>query len=781
MKNILNEVEGRRRDVRFRAVVDAFSDSADIKWAVLPEDAMDAEQERDFLATWTIFAEAFGESGPKTSDDRRCLQRGVELYGGSHFSYLNDQWYMDGNFLPGDLPAHALLKAMTRKSAGGLVPTRINWAALIPVMASVSENENYTYTERRLIEVARGIRNRDNMARDALRLGGIQRVMHGYTMPAAVRWLQWNDSVVFSEVAQYHQREDEMPNGGPFAGMNRRRGMSTILLSSAAWKNGREPWVKRWRKRGDVSIRLDRHNAKPFCIRRGKMLLRIVNSNGKWKRSPLPPDPRLWALLLSWALSPGDSRQAMLLSGFRWYWKPGPEKLPLSEPQLRSLKLLGEICSGLGDKVTVNNRRLIVQGRSGCVYAIMMERGAHGAPFRIEAWRHPTALQREQRGEPLCIHAGRQKEKLPIGDTIASVVLTLVDDENSSQRIESLLQFLHMGRQHDHPGINDHLYPVHARRHAERERRMARQIGRGYGEQGEFEHGINADPPWNIIPFQQNAIDDAEPVDEDPRRENAGGENAGGGNAGNAEAANPNEPANPNEGDNPADEARIGGEMMAIDQPDQVEREHTALYQYQQHLRNRREAERRAQQNLRTEEIDRNEAAFRQLEAQGRAERGPHLRTPRWTTLFPLMNRVLRAMPLQARMSLPNEAGGLVHFRGCGFQMTIRDEEELEFAKELAASNGWTQQANPEQGIEGEEENDAESGWVRTGPPLEGALAMITRTLRPIQTRLGQRAEAPWWWSYRTRRHEVPEEADLSWDMELSYADLEGAHMDLIA
>ena len=65
--------------------------------------------------------------------------------------------------------------------------------------------------------------------------------------------------------------------------------------------------------------------------------------------------------------------------------------------------------------------------------------------------------------------------------------------------------------------------------------------------------------------------------------------------------------------------------------------------------------------------------------------------------------------------------------------------------------------------------------------PAEDALAQITRLLRPMQEHFGRRGEAPWWWAYRRIRPELPHDLQMTWDMELSYADVGDDHADLVA
>ncbi|MCS5536327.1 MAG: hypothetical protein NZ802_10775, partial [Candidatus Poseidoniales archaeon] len=197
-------------------------------------------------------------------------------------------------------------------------------------------------------------------------------------------------------------------------------------------------------------------------------------------------------------------------------------------------------------------------------------------------------------------------------------------------------------------------------------------------------------------------------------------------------------------------------------------------------------------------ELVRNEEAFRELEFAGNLQAGPvGNRTPRWMTLFPLLSRVLQALPVMEEMTIPRDGGGLLQFVGCGFQMNIRSDAEKEYIRQLAVVLGWGRidddgqvdvaaevevnpRADPDVEQVVEEVGELET-WRRERTPAEDALAQITRLLRPLQEQFGMHGEAPWWWAYRRIRHALPQELHLTWDMELSYADIGDDHADLIA
>jgi hypothetical protein len=155
----------------------------------------------------------------------------------------------------------------------------------------------------------------------------------------------------------------------------------------------------------------------------------------------------LWALLVSWALSPPESEEHRRLRALQWGWHSEGGELMPSPPDRRALSLLKDVCEG-NERLTLSQSGgdIFVQGTSGLFYSVAAGPGAHGARFRVHGG---TALEgvKEGRGEPLCIHE-TTGPRLPVGDVLVTVVLSLIDDLRSSENLGPLHTFIgrHMSR-----------------------------------------------------------------------------------------------------------------------------------------------------------------------------------------------------------------------------------------------------------------------------------------------------------------------------------------------
>ena len=153
----------------------------------------------------------------------------------------------------------------------------------------------------------------------------------------------------------------------------------------------------------------------------------------------MPNRPCIWAALIALAFSPASSKNGHLLYSIQYNWTHQQEAIvDVPAPLQRSIQLLNEVIDGNSSEVFVEQDTLLVVGRLGHFYEVKVGEGAHGAPYII---KHVSSLK-PRKSQPICIHSGRFHSNLPLGDTIASVVLSLLDDISISQRVDSLRQEL---------------------------------------------------------------------------------------------------------------------------------------------------------------------------------------------------------------------------------------------------------------------------------------------------------------------------------------------------
>jgi len=102
----------------------------------------------------------------------------------------------------------------------------------------------------------------------------------------------------------------------------------------------------------------------------------------------------------------------------------------------------------------VEGDRILVRGRIGHVYEIRLEQGAHMAPFKIHGVRLGSTSP-----QSLCIHTGSYHRDIPIGDTIAIVVLSLISDAITAEKVNSLMMYLRTNEPPGEPQSTSRLSP----------------------------------------------------------------------------------------------------------------------------------------------------------------------------------------------------------------------------------------------------------------------------------------------------------------------------------
>jgi hypothetical protein len=100
----------------------------------------------------------------------------------------------------------------------------------------------------------------------------------------------------------------------------------------------------------------------------------------------------------------------------------------------RSIDFLYQIIAANPNNIFVQSNRILVIGRLGHFYEVRVGKGAHGSPFIIAAVKQLDP----QIVHPLCIHHGTFHAEVPLGDTIASVLLSLLNDVTLAARVDSI-------------------------------------------------------------------------------------------------------------------------------------------------------------------------------------------------------------------------------------------------------------------------------------------------------------------------------------------------------
>ncbi len=447
INEVLTPNRHRTTHPRWRAILEKF-DNGESDWAFnSPRTLVDKndpwfvgdekiEQQLEQLRN-SICTQNYDES-----NSNLLLQKGIPLPDGSHLSKISDLWAIDGRILPGHVPSNHLLRALTGNSKEKERFENCDWNLLLTTVLIVANrrvdrrNVRRDYQRRQMDRMQRILLRREHPPGPALFEG-------------ADLFLRWNAGMNRLAARAFGGRErNVMP---PYFNqmVNEVRGIRTEeAWAEIDWESlepNNQLWVNRWREimDGGTPFAMMRKWAGPSLrIHNGKLQLRTIKS-GKWIWSQIPPWPRLWALLTSWALSPPSSDEHQHLRALQWCWHENEGELMPEEPECRALLLLRGVCDS-DERISVSTKgefHITIEGTSGLFYSVGPGPGAHGARFTVAG---STSLEDLESGKsmPLCIHENGSFKQLPVGDVIASVLLTLMDDLTSAKKLDPLAKFI---------------------------------------------------------------------------------------------------------------------------------------------------------------------------------------------------------------------------------------------------------------------------------------------------------------------------------------------------
>ena len=390
--------------------------------------------------------------------DEEMLQKGIPLPDGGHLSMISDIWAIDGRTLPGSVPINHLLRALTGNSKERERFENCDWKSLLTTLLIVANrrvdrhNVRGDYQRRQMNRVQRILLRREHQPGRALFEG-------------ADLFLRWNAGMNRLAAQAFggapHNAEGVFGHIVNEIREIRRGGMEEEVWSEIDWdllQSNNQLWVKRWREvmDGGTPLAAMRSWAGPSLrIHLGKLQIRTIK-NGKWIWSQIPPWPRLWALLTSWALSPPSSDEHQHLRALQWCWHENCGELVPAESECRALLLLRGICES-DKRITVSTQgdfHVTIEGTSGLFYAVGPGPGAHGARFSVTGAESLRDIEKD-RCLPICIHEDGRFKQLPVGDVISSVILTLMDDLTSAEKLEPLAKFISDNGLRDEPRMQD--------------------------------------------------------------------------------------------------------------------------------------------------------------------------------------------------------------------------------------------------------------------------------------------------------------------------------------
>jgi len=227
-------------------------------------------------------------------------------------------------------------------------------------------------------------------------------------------------------------------------------------------------WMNRWdRELSDKTRIYPRRYSIPISliIDRGRLMLR-VRRNDKWRKIRVPRNLEIWSILINWCLTlPGNENRNHLESlQYYLFCNDEMEIIPIAEKN--GVRFLKGIIENSNDKAYIDGKKIVVEGKYGVKYSVVPGFGPHGSRFKVltdivtDSDRIQEDMMRRLNGrlpgfggpnhrrKELCIVEEPHLRKLVIGDAIGSIVMALLNDDKSRQKIDTLDKHLsQFGRQ----------------------------------------------------------------------------------------------------------------------------------------------------------------------------------------------------------------------------------------------------------------------------------------------------------------------------------------------
>ena len=354
---------------------------------------------------------ASGSVAEADTDRLRGLQRGGILPDGSHLCWADGRFTLDG--ITVEIPYRGLSKLLKRKR--GLED--VDWKKLLLSVSLANKR----------FRSPRGHRNN--------RVGS-ETTVH--------------------PVALMHADPGALVNARMFGyfGMAARRRSSDRLDYNRAWFEGAS-WMDAWGANrqvfnGDID---DMVVPTALFIKNGRLQLRVRRPGG-WRRLEVASHPSMWAKIVTWALSPPNSKHQRRLRCVQQSLFTDTDIEMISKPDRNGIHMLRGVVTG-NDNIeldTSSGGGFRVKGSSGAMYLVVPGVGGHNTRFVVRGIGHvsedgdthplPGRPWRYRDRPPICVVETPQLRRLVIGDALSSVILSLLDDLNAQQHIDTLRNYI---------------------------------------------------------------------------------------------------------------------------------------------------------------------------------------------------------------------------------------------------------------------------------------------------------------------------------------------------
>jgi len=337
------------------------------------------------------------------TDRLRRLQRGGILPDGSHLCWADGRFTLDG--ITVDIPYRGLSKLLKRKR--GLED--VDWKKLL---LSVSlANKRYRGPDRH---------NRGAGRETTLHPVGLIRPDLG--------------AVAYPRMYGYfgRRRRPDIPK------------YNLLWFEETSWM---EAWGdNRQVFNGDID---DMIVPTALFIKKGRLQLRVRRPGG-WRRLEVESHPGVWAKVVTWALCPPNSEHQRRLRCIQQSLFTDTEIEMISRPDRNGIQMLrGIVADNPNVNLETSPAGFRVRGSSGAMYRVTPGVGGHNTRFVVrgighhsQAVRHEGVPPWNRDRPPICVVETPQLRRLVIGDALSTVILSLLDDLRSQERIDTIRNYI---------------------------------------------------------------------------------------------------------------------------------------------------------------------------------------------------------------------------------------------------------------------------------------------------------------------------------------------------
>ena len=666
------------------------------------------------------------------SKDRSILHQGFEMIDDIRLSFLSSKAIINGRELPNDIPVASIVRMLFDRKG------RLGWDLnqLIYALGSTQIPSDIPLQER--LQFRRRQRRR-HIDRDSLL--------------ATLSWVEWmaEENISPPENHRIHPlsawardlRTSITNVGGSIF-------HETVNAAFHNHPNGLDelsdyPWVEQWQ---DYLCPSSYNFPTKWALKIFGMNLRLLvrtKSNGT-RLAIIPDKPAIWASLIALSFSPSSSLNGHLLYAIQYNWTNQKDILTHIDPPLRrSIQLLNEVIMGSQSQVFIEHDTILVIGRLGHFYEVKVGEGAHSAPYII---RHVKSLN-PRKSQLICIHSGRFHSNLPLGDIIASVVLSLIDDVTTSEKVESLRNELIDNQPIGFPALLSEEYTkliskdslkdftktisrttsVYPKWLSRNEKEWSRIEEQGFAAEERVRQQFNFIMRRNryFVELGEQATKDAPKIDK-------------------AREIINNDLEQGNKSPSTDKLVKVWKETF---NPNQENTNQQGLFgNYWNEFRGRRDWM-----------FLRNYGRPEQEYPIGDIRNGER----RYCEVMPRIWEALMLHPIGSQVVLPTVANKEISFQYCQLKVTLRDHREINLLKRFLTILGYRNDDG--------DQLERSQIYYRRDHPRPRNRRMLTQALFNFQHRLGARGAPPWWWHYADVVEPPCEIPEFRWQLEEDLSD----------